>query len=112
MATVSECEGALRHLAARLADLDPGLRDRHAVDRTLSCHLSDLEADFSGRIEDGTVVDIVARPDPEAQIKLTIDSDDLMALTLGRMALGSALAAGRLRVDASLFDLLRLRSLL
>ncbi|PZS36565.1 MAG: sterol-binding protein [Pseudonocardiales bacterium] len=111
MATVSECESALREVAARLASVDAGVRDAHAVDRTWSCHIVDIDADFSGRIEGGTIASLVAAPNPAAQIKLAVGSDDLLALTRGDLNARSAVAAGRLRVDASVFDLLKLRSL-
>jgi len=112
MPTVQECETALRGLAGRLSDVEPGLRERHALDRTLSCHVIDLEADFSGRIDNGELVDLQTRADPDAQVRISLTSDDLLALTEGRLNIGAAWATGRLRIDASVFDLLKLWSLL
>jgi hypothetical protein len=112
VATASECEAALREAVGRLANVDRDVRDRHALDRTFSCRVPDIDADFSARVEDGVIVGPVPRPDRDAQIKLTIDSDDLVALTRGDLPVGNALASGRLRVDASVFDLLRLGQLL
>lgn len=112
MPTVQDCEKALRTLAGRLSQVDPGLRDRHEVDRTLSCHVPDLGAAFSGRIEGGVLVGLTARSDPNAQIRVTLSSDDLVALTEGQLNFATAWTTGRVRIDASVFDLLRLRSLL
>jgi hypothetical protein len=102
----------LRDLAKRLADVDGDLRRKHAVDRTVSCRITDLETDFSGRISDGELVEIKQEPLPDAQIKLALSSDDLVALTNGHLNVAAAWASGRLRVDASIKDLLRLRALL
>ena len=112
MPTVQDCETALQALAARLAGVDPDLRDRHGIDRTLTCHLPDLETDFSGRIEDGVLVGLTARANPAAQIRVTVRSADLIALTEGRLNFPVAWATGRVRIDASMLDLLKLRSLL
>jgi putative sterol carrier protein len=102
----------LRGLARRLADVDDDLRRKHAVDRTVTCRITDLETDFSGRISDGELVDVKQEPLPGAQIKLSLTSDDLLALTDGQLNVASAWATGRLRVDASIKDMLRLRALL
>jgi hypothetical protein len=39
-------------------------------------------------------------------------SDDLVAITEGRLAFGPAWASGRVRMEAGLRDMLRLRSML
>lgn len=112
MPTVQECEQALRILADRLSEIEPDVRDRNAVDRTLSCYLTDLNTDFSGRIENGKLVDLQQLDDPDAQIRIALTGDDLLALTEGRLNVASAWATGRFRIDASVLDLLKLRSLL
>lgn len=111
MATREECLAALQGLAARLSEVDPDLRRKHAVDRTLSCTITDLDVTFTGRLHDGCLEDI--REDASTgQIRLQVDSDDLIALVDGRLNFASAWAKGKLRVDASVLDLLRLRTLL
>jgi putative sterol carrier protein len=112
VASTKDCSRALRGLAKRLADVDGDLRRKHAVDRTISCRISDLQTDFSGRISDGELVDVKQEALPDAQIKLSLTSDDLVALTDGQLNVASAWATGRLRVDASIKDMLRLRALL
>lgn len=112
MASTQDCSRALRSLAKRLADVDDELRRKHAVDRTVTCRITDLETDFSGRISDGELVEVKQEPLPDAQIKLALTSDDLLALTEGQLNVASAWATGRLRVDASIKDMLRLRALL
>lgn len=111
MATREECQEALDRLAERLAGVDPALKRKHGVDRTLSCHVPDLAATWTGQIRDGHLHDLRAEDAP-AQIRLTVGSDDLVALTSGRLSFASAWATGRLKVDAGVRDMLRLRSLM
>ena len=47
-----------------------------------------------------------------AHITVRVRSDDLIALAEGRLGFAGAWASGKVKVDASLTDLLRLRSLL
>lgn len=112
MATVDECEKALVGLAQRLASVDPELRRRHSLDRSLSCTVTDLDVIFSGNLTDGSLDHISRTPLPAAQIRLTVRSDDLVALTAGSLSFPVAWASGRLKIDASMMDLLRLRSML
>ena len=50
--------------------------------------------------------------DPEAQVKFTTKSDDLVALAENPTSIGKAWITGRLKVEASIFDILRLRKAL
>lgn len=112
MASVDDCRLALDSLAARLNDLDHEVRTRNAPDRTLSLRLSDLEVAFIGRLHDGRLTDLALDGEGErAQLRLQCSSEDLLALTDGELNPAAAWASGRLRVEASPLDLLRLRSL-
>lgn len=111
MATVAACRLALTELAQRLSGADDRVKER-VVDRTLSCRVPDLDIVFSGRLLDGELVDITTDPRPKAQIRLTIRSDDLVDLVEGRLNFAHAWATGRVRLDASLRDLLKLRSIM
>jgi predicted lipid carrier protein YhbT len=110
MATVDECRQALERLAGQMSGTDGEHRGQQ-IDRTLACHLTDLDVDFRGRLAEGTLIGIEQAADPKAKIKLTTTSDDLVALTNGQLNFATAWASGRLKVDASVFDLLKLRSL-
>jgi putative sterol carrier protein len=73
----------------------------------------DLGVIFSGRLHDGALVDVEEDGDrPKAQLRLSCSSDDLLALTEGGLSPAGAWASGKLRIEASPRDLLRLRSLL
>ena len=110
MATVEECEKALDDLAARLAARDR-TSNRSSLDRTISCHIRDLDATWAGRLRDGFLEDIVRVSSPDAQVKLSMKSDDLLTLVAGDLNMAAAWATGRVKVDASVRDIMRLRSI-
>lgn len=112
MASVEECEAALRDLAAMLASVDADKRQQHTVERTLSCWVSDLKECFTARLGPEGLTDISRGGTHEGQVRLKVTSDDLVALTKGELSFPTAWATGRVKVDASIGDLLRLRTLL
>lgn len=111
MATLEECRLALHDLAERLAAHD-GDRRPPALDRSLSCRLTDLDAGLHGRLTGRSLTGIAVGEDRKAQITIALSSDDLLTLTRGELNFASAWASGRIKVNASVFDLLKLRSLL
>jgi predicted lipid carrier protein YhbT len=112
LASEAECEKALRSLVDRLADVDPEIRGRFVLDRTVSCKVSDLGLTWSARLCDDGLVGLTTGDESKAQIRLSVSSDDLVALVEGRQAFPSAFATGKLRVQASPMDMLRLTALL
>jgi hypothetical protein len=115
MATLEECRSALDTLAANLAAADGAVRDATALDRSLSCRITDLNTTFVGRLAGGRILDVTAvpgAPGPKAQIRLAMSGDDLLRLVGGELNFAKAWGAGRVKVQASLRDVLRLRSLL
>lgn len=110
MATVEQCEQALHVLADRLAASESSRR-KIGFDRTLTCTIRDLDVIFAGRLKDGQLIDIDRTTSKAAQVRLAMNSEDLIALVEGRLKMASAWATGRARVDASVRDLLRLRSI-
>jgi predicted lipid carrier protein YhbT len=112
VATVAQCEKALQSLADRLSAVDPATRAKHSVERTVTCRISDLDVCFFGRLDADGLSDIQLVDEADAQVRLTTSSEDLLALVDGRLGVPSAWATGRLKIEASVLDLLRLRSLL
>jgi hypothetical protein len=115
MATTQQCRTALERLARNLTDADDGVRSAAALERSVSCHLTDLDTTFTGRLVHGRIEDMATvhgPPAERAQIRLTMTSDDLVSLVDGRLDFARAWARGRVRLEAGLRDLLRLRSLL
>ncbi|MGW3241453.1 sterol-binding protein [Streptomyces sp. NPDC001070] len=115
MATIEECRSALERLSENLARTEGDLRSAAALDRSLSCRITDLDITFVGRLADGRIHDVVTvqGPPPErAQIRLTMAGDDLVALVDGELHFAKAWGSGRVKLEAGLRDLLRLRKLL
>jgi hypothetical protein len=112
MATLEQCRSAIDTLAARLGQADADDRRDQLLDRTLSCRIPDLDVTFSGRLKEGHIRDVTTAPSPKAQIRLTVNSDDLIALVDGELNFGQAWLNRRLKVDASFLDLLKLRELM
>ncbi|RBY81459.1 sterol-binding protein [Blastococcus sp. TF02-09] len=112
MATMEQCLTALRSILGDLAS-NPAAA---GLDRSLSCRLTDLDQVVVGRLSAGAVHDMRVVPDgpdvARADIRLTMTSDDLVALTSGELSFGPAWATGRVKLEAGLRDLLRLRKLL
>ena len=115
MASRQECEQAVQALVDRVADLDPELRRKHAMDRTLSWRVPDVDLGLLARLDADGLSDLrsaTAGETTNAQIRLTSSSDDLVALLAGGLAAPVAWATGRLKIEASVLDLIRLRTLL
>jgi putative sterol carrier protein len=115
MASVEDCRAALQKLIDQFDEVDEETRNKHVVERTLSCHLSDIDVTFYGRIHHGGLDPFTETPFPDGrqpEIRLTIVSDDLIQLINGELDMARALLSGRVKIDASLGDLLRLRRLL
>ncbi|MEV2194922.1 SCP2 sterol-binding domain-containing protein [Streptomyces phaeochromogenes] len=115
MATIEECRSALDKLSDNMAGADGDVRSAAALDRSLSCHITDLDITFVGRLKDGRieVLDTLQGPPPDkAEIGLTMTGDDLVAMVDGELNFAKAWGSGRVKLEAGLRDLLRLRKLL
>ncbi|WP_055492594.1 SCP2 sterol-binding domain-containing protein [Streptomyces sp. TP-A0356] len=115
MATIEECRSALDKLSENLAAADGDVRAAAALDRSLSCRVTDLDVTFVGRLRGGRieVLDTVQGPPTEkAQIRLAMSGDDLVSMVDGELNFAKAWGSGRVRLEAALLDLFRLRKLL
>ncbi|MEU6482335.1 SCP2 sterol-binding domain-containing protein [Streptomyces sp. NPDC047017] len=115
MATIEECRIALEKLSDSMANAEGDVRDATALDRSVSCHITDLDVTFTGRLTGGRidVRDTVPGPPPDkAQIRLAMTGDDLVALVGGGLNFATAWGSGRVKLEAGLRDLFRLRKLL
>lgn len=115
MASLRECEQALTSLADRLADVPPHVRGRYVVQRTLACRVPDLDVVFLAKLGDEGLEGLRHEQGTStagAQVRLAAQSDDLLALIAGQLSPPTAWATGRLKVEASVLDLLKLRTLL
>jgi hypothetical protein len=114
MATEEECRLALDQLTGRISDMDASVRQAKLIDRTLSCHVSDLGVTYLTRLGPHGADPIKATQDgfPAAQIRFTAKSDDVVAIAGDPGSFAKAWLSGRLRVEGNFFDLLHLRRLL
>ncbi|MBC9715253.1 SCP2 sterol-binding domain-containing protein [Streptomyces sp. TRM66268-LWL] len=115
MATIEECRGALDRLSDNLASADGDVRSAAALDRSLSCHIKDLDITFTGRLKDGRIEvrdTQQGAPREKAQIRLAMTGDDLVAMVDGDLNFAKAWGSGRVKLEAGFRDLLQLRKLL
>jgi putative sterol carrier protein len=111
MATVEQCRAALDVISQRIAESDHVARAK--VDRrSLACHLTDLDVTFVGQLDAAGLHDITQVEENSADVTMTMASDVLVALTDGSLSFPSAFATGKLKINASFMDLLKLRSFL
>ena len=116
MATVKQCRLALDGLAKSLDEVDPELRTKHVPTRSVLCRVTDLEVTFTARLDPDGVHDIKqlrkgSEATTDADVKLSLESDELIALAAGDEDFLTAWLRGRVHVSASVRDMLRLRSL-
>ncbi|MFF1547804.1 SCP2 sterol-binding domain-containing protein [Streptomyces sp. NPDC058291] len=115
MATIEECRAALEKLSDSLQSAEGDVRAATALDRSVSCRITDLDVTFVGRMTGGRIVvqDTLQGPPVEkAQIRLAMTGDDLVALVVGELNFAKAWGSGRVKLEAGLKDLFQLRKLL
>ena len=109
-------ETKLRELIGRLNesedDAKGALRTSLEEPRVLALRVTDLELDYWTVLEDGAMADIATGGHDEAHIRIHVTSEDLVALVDGELKLVPAFLSGRVRVEASIADMLQLRKML
>lgn len=108
MATLEECREALTELTKDIAESG----EKVDFDRSLSATITDLDTVLKGRFVGGAFTDVEQAADPAADVKLTLTSDDLVAMCRGELNVMKAMATGRLKLQASMGDMMKLRKLL
>ena len=113
MTSAEDCREALQKLAGRLGELSPADREAYFGDRTISVTIPDLGVTYETRLGTGDEpVREVGPGEPPADMRLTANSDEVIALSQSPMNIARAWVAGRVKVEASMKDLFRLRKLL
>jgi predicted lipid carrier protein YhbT len=114
MATAEECREALQTLTGRLGEMDEKNRSSFFSNRSFSCHVTDLGVTFVTMITDtgAEPVKEAAPDEPPADIRLTANSDDVVSLAATPANIARMWMAGRVKIQASIRDLLALRRLL
>lgn len=111
VASLPEVERTLRDLVRRLEDSSVDASSL-PEERFLVVAIRDLDHTFTARLTQGKIYDLQsAEPSGDEDVKISVSSDDLIALTSGRMGVTTAMLTGKLRVDAGVRDLLAIRQL-
>lgn len=114
MASKSEVGEALARLMARLDGNEANVRSAIPGRKVLRCRVPDVDSTWYSVIDDGHVSRPAEQPPDDGHIDVTlqVNSDDLIDLVEERTSFLSAFLSGKVRVDASFTDLLRMRNLL
>ncbi len=116
MTGIAECHAAIAQVSDRIMAVDEARRRRHIRQRSISITVPDLDTVFDMRLTPEGLHDVVTRgiaaPAPRAQIGITVASDDLVDLAEDRLSPAKALVSGRVKLDASVSDMMRLRKFL
>jgi predicted lipid carrier protein YhbT len=113
VATAAEVDRVLRSLVRRFDKANDASKPSLDSDRTIICEIPDLKLVYKGAYRNGRIERFARAPDgARGDVRIEVDSDDLVALAEGRMSLTRALFTGRLSIDAAARDLMVLRQLL
>jgi hypothetical protein len=114
VATRREVDRVLRELVGRLEAAGSSAEAFSPGARSIACVITGLDVTYRAEWVDGRVRRLRLSRDGAAgaDVRVSLASDDLVALAAGRASLAAALLTGRLRVDASPEDLALLRRLL
>ncbi|MFV2197276.1 SCP2 sterol-binding domain-containing protein [Nocardiopsis sp. LOL_012] len=116
MNDIEACLAGIAKLNERILAQSEAERRKHIRDRSVSVAVPDLSAVFDMRLTVDGLVGITHRPAdtpaPRAQVRITVSSGDLVELAEDRLDAAGALLTRRLRVDASVGDLMRMRRML
>ncbi|MCA1832045.1 MAG: SCP2 sterol-binding domain-containing protein [Actinomycetota bacterium] len=111
MATKAQVERTLKDLLKRLNGADVGDL-AVSEERIIVAAITDLELYYRGTFSGGRVGGFERDDDASgANVLITVSSDDLVALSEGRLSPVFAFLTGKLRVDANARDMLLLRQL-
>jgi len=115
LATKREVEAKLRELIARLDAAGGGVQGTLAESlpdrRVIHLHLTDLDEHYWTVMAGGRMDELQEGRPARTDIRVRLSSDALVDLVDGRTSLFSQYLSGKVRIDASVSDLLRLRKL-
>jgi hypothetical protein len=112
VATTEEVEEALLELLGRLDGVDDSSLALMPSHRLIEARCPDLDLVRYAEWQRGRLEVLEERPDRRPDIRVSVRSDDLLAMTNGDLPFSRAFASNRIRLDASMTDLLRLRAVL
>lgn len=115
MSSIDACLDGFALINRRILERSQQERERHIDERTVAVVVHDLDTTFRLRLTVEGLTDLThhptgAVPDP-AQVTVTVGSDDLVAIAEDQLSAKLALVTRRVKINASLGDMLRMRSL-
>jgi hypothetical protein len=114
VATKAQVEAKLRELIARLAGAEEAqgsLARSLPESKVIAVHIDDLGLDYWTEMLAGRMDGLHEGAPERSDIRIAVGSDQLVAMVDGEASLFSAFLSGKIKVDASLSDMLRLRKL-
>lgn len=112
MASAEEVEKTLERLLSRFRRLDDSYKTMLPAHRVVEAEFPDIDLVYHAEWTDGAVSQLYDGPADDPNIKVSMSSDDLIAMDQGELGFRRAFATNRLRLEASMTDLLRLRSVM
>lgn len=112
MATLDQVDDILIGLLRKLGTVDESTRALLPSRRTIEARCPDLDLVRYAEWRRGDLELLEEEPPRRPDIRLSVHSDDLLLIASGELAFARAVASNRLRIDASMPDLLRLRAAL
>ena len=112
MASVEEVEQVLTELLQRFGHVDDSTRALLPSRRTIEARCPDLDLVRHAEWRSGEIVLMDEAPARRSDIRISVRSDDLLDIASGDLPFGLAYASNKVRLDASMTDLLRLRAVL
>jgi hypothetical protein len=111
VATLEQVEATIASLISRLDSLDTSSRSMLPSRRLVETTCPDLDTTWHALWEGGEVHGVIRGRSPRRpDIRVKVNSDDLLALADGSLPFRQAWQAGRIKLDASVTDMLRLRA--
>jgi len=111
MATQEQCSAAVSDVVERFNSHDAGPKRQRVPRRSVAVTVLDLDVTYKGDLIDGYIVDVRRSTTHRADLRLLCTSDDLLGLVAGEIPFVHAWSSGRIRIDASIVDLIKLRAL-
>ncbi len=114
MATKRQVESKLRELIGRLDQTQEGvtaLSQALPEPKVIQVYVSDLQQSYWAELKSGRMDGLHAGTPDRSDMRLEASSDDLVDMIDGRRSMLSSYVSGRIRIDASFSDMMRLRRL-
>lgn len=116
MSSIDACLAGIDLLNERILEQPETERHRHVRERSIGIEVPDLATVFHMRLTVDGLTDITHHPTdrsaPRPQVRITVTSDDLVAIAEKRLSAKTSLLTRRVKVEAGVSDMLRMRKLL